>query len=80
MTYIDVTDNGSGLDLPRDEAKVFGMFQRAHAEPAGQGVALYTIRRFMERVGGRIDVRQADGGGQRCPPMAEGWKARQFVS
>jgi light-regulated signal transduction histidine kinase (bacteriophytochrome) len=51
-----VSDNGRGLNLPRDEAKVFGLFQRAHSVPEGTGVALYAIRRIMEKLDGQISV------------------------
>jgi PAS domain S-box-containing protein len=54
--HISVSDNGSGLNLPHDEAKVFGLFQRAHVTPEGSGVALYTIRRMMQKLGGQITV------------------------
>lgn len=53
---VTVSDNGQGLDLPRDREKVFGLFQRAHVAPSGAGVALCTIRRIMERIGGAIDA------------------------
>lgn len=60
---VTVSDNGQGLDLPRDFDKVFGLFQRAHVQPSGAGVALYTIRRIMERIGGTIDVESRLGEG-----------------
>lgn len=49
-----VRDNGSGLNLPDDEKKVFGMFKRAHVEPPGSGIALYSIRKKIDRYGGRV--------------------------
>lgn len=60
---VTVSDNGLGLDLPRDLEKVFGLFKRAHVTPSGAGVALYTIRRIMERIGGSIDVESRLGQG-----------------
>ncbi|TMM50777.1 PAS domain-containing sensor histidine kinase [Sulfitobacter sabulilitoris] len=56
MDCLAVRDNGTGLDLPRDRDKVFGLFKRAHAAPEGSGVALHAISRLMQRIGGRIDV------------------------
>lgn len=53
---VSIRDNGTGLDLPRDAEKVFGLFKRAHTTPDGAGVSLYSIRRVLERVGGSIDV------------------------
>ncbi|MBW4710490.1 PAS domain-containing sensor histidine kinase [Roseobacter sp. YSTF-M11] len=62
---IEISDNGTGLDLPTDESKVFGLFQRAHIEPEGTGVSLYAIRKTLERVGGKIDVSSTIGEGSR---------------
>lgn len=60
---ISIRDNGTGLDLPRDAEKVFGLFKRAHTTPDGAGVSLYSIRRVLERVGGTIDVTSKPGRG-----------------
>lgn len=72
---VSITDNGSGIDLPRDEAKVFGLFKRAHTTPEGAGVSLYAIRRVLERAGGTIDVSSEVGRGScfsfRLPNRAE---------
>ncbi|WP_298861523.1 PAS domain-containing sensor histidine kinase [uncultured Sulfitobacter sp.] len=51
-----VEDNGTGLDGERDRDKVFGLFQRAHKEPAGSGISLYCARRMLLRRGGDISV------------------------
>ncbi|WP_299970710.1 PAS domain-containing sensor histidine kinase [uncultured Roseobacter sp.] len=53
---ISVQDNGTGLSLPRDIDKVFGLFKRAHSHPPGAGVSLYAIRRILERAEGDISV------------------------
>lgn len=72
---VSITDNSSGIDLPRDEAKVFGLFKRAHTTPEGAGVSLYAIRRVLERAGGTIDVSSEVGRGTcfsfRLPNRAE---------
>ncbi|MEP5010016.1 ATP-binding protein, partial [Roseobacter sp.] len=63
--YVDIAirDNGTGLDLPRDLEKVFGLFKRAHTTPEGAGVSLYSIRRVLDRVGGAIMVTSTLGKG-----------------
>ncbi|WP_300056257.1 PAS domain-containing sensor histidine kinase [uncultured Roseobacter sp.] len=77
-THVEVSirDNGTGLDLPRDAEKVFGLFKRAHSTPEGAGVSLYSIRRVLERVGGSIDVSSTPGVGScfsiRLPNPPEG--------
>lgn len=60
---IAVQDNGAGVDLPAEADKVFGLFQSAHPEPQGAGVALYSVRRMVERLGGSICARGARGVG-----------------
>ncbi|UWR21378.1 PAS domain-containing sensor histidine kinase [Sulfitobacter sp. S190] len=60
---IAVQDTGTGIDLPRDEENLFGLFKRLHVDPPGQGVALYCARTLVQRRGGTLQAQGAPGQG-----------------
>ena len=63
---VRVRDRGAGID-PAFRSRMFAKFAQAdgsdHRVPGGTGLGLYISRMLVERMGGRIGVDSAPGGG-----------------
>ncbi len=60
---LHVQDNGLGIDLEKNGAKLFTMFNRLHDHVEGSGIGLYIIKRIIENTGGTIGVSSQVGVG-----------------
>jgi len=60
---IAVKDNGIGIDLREHKDRVFGLFKRANDDTKGSGLALYIIKKVLEKTGGKIEVESKLGEG-----------------
>jgi len=49
-------DNGIGIDLVRNQDKVFGLYQRFHDYPDSKGLGLYLVKSQVEAMGGTISI------------------------
>lgn len=58
-----VKDNGLGIDLGRQEKKLFGAFSRLHGHIEGSGLGLYIVKRVVDAVKGEVRVVSEPGEG-----------------
>lgn len=60
--HLTVQDNGLGL-TDSQQASLFALFRRFHSHVEGSGLGLYTIKKIVENLGGRVEVRSELGVG-----------------
>lgn len=61
--YLEVTDNGAGIDLAKHGAKLFGMYKTFHRNPDAKGIGLFLTKNQVEALGGTIHVSSEPGVG-----------------
>jgi signal transduction histidine kinase len=54
--YVEVKDNGLGIDLDRDKDNLFKLYKRFHHHTEGKGLGLYLVKMQAEALGGTISV------------------------
>ena len=54
--FIIFKDNGIGIDLEKNNDKIFGLYQRFHNYPESKGLGLYLVKSQVESMGGTISV------------------------
>lgn len=61
--YLEISDNGLGIDLKRSRDKLFGLYKTFHNHPDARGVGLFLIKSQVESLGGSINVESEPGKG-----------------
>ncbi|GAB4131766.1 MAG: hypothetical protein OHK0045_15180 [Raineya sp.] len=54
--YLEVQDNGIGIDLEKYKDKIFGIYKRFHTDIEGKGLGLHIVKLQVEAMGGKIEV------------------------
>jgi len=54
--YLEVADNGIGIDLEKHKDKIFGIYKRFHTIIEGKGLGLHIVKLQVEAMGGKIEV------------------------
>ncbi|MBC8053993.1 MAG: PAS domain-containing sensor histidine kinase [Sphingobacteriaceae bacterium] len=63
FAVLTIKDNGLGIDLKRNGAKLFGMYKTFHSNPDARGIGLFITKNQIESVGGKIEVESELGEG-----------------
>ena len=61
--FMTFKDNGIGIDLEKNNDKIFGLYQRFHNYPESKGLGLYLVKSQVESMGGTISVDSIVGKG-----------------
>lgn len=61
--YLEVEDNGIGIDLEKHRDKLFGIYKRFHTTVEGKGIGLHIVKLQVEAMGGKIEAESKVGEG-----------------
>jgi signal transduction histidine kinase len=56
QNFIEISDNGIGIDLDQYGDKMFGMYKTFHSNPDAKGIGLFITKNQVETMGGSISV------------------------
>ena len=59
--YLEVADNGLGIDMERHGQKLFGMYKTFHGNENAKGIGLFITKNQIESMGGAIRVESEPG-------------------
>jgi signal transduction histidine kinase len=60
---LTIADNGQGIDLVRNQAKLFGMYKTFHGNEDARGLGLFITKNQVEAMNGKIEVESQIGVG-----------------
>ncbi|MBC7913340.1 MAG: HAMP domain-containing histidine kinase [Pyrinomonadaceae bacterium] len=55
-TYLEVSDNGIGIDLEQHGQHIFGLYKRFTVQNEGKGLGLHMTKAQVESLGGTISI------------------------
>ncbi len=55
-TCLSVSDNGLGIDLKKNENRIFELYEGIHKDRSGKGMGLYLVKYQVEALGGYVAV------------------------
>ncbi len=61
--FLEIADNGQGIDLEKNGDKLFGLYNVFSTQPDSRGIGLYITRNQVESLGGNISVTSEPGNG-----------------
>ncbi len=61
--FLNVSDNGLGMDLAKYGDKLFGLRKTFHPHPDARGIGLFMTKVQIEALGGKISVKSKEGEG-----------------
>jgi len=56
QTFMEISDNGMGIDLDQYGERMFGMYKTFHRNPDAKGIGLFITKNQVETMGGTISV------------------------
>lgn len=56
QNFMEISDNGIGIDLNQYGDKMFGMYKTFHSNPDAKGIGLFITKNQVEAMGGSISV------------------------
>ncbi len=62
-TVLNFKDNGLGLDLKKNEHKLFGMYKTFHGNEDAKGIGLFITKNQLETMNGKIGIESEVGKG-----------------